>query len=135
MNTTFVLTGVLILVGLFLTRSIWLQRRLTTWALIHLGVAGLGTILSPENVNVLFHLIGALNIPAGNAAMILLGLAIWRERIELAWFSVFSGVIASWTRCRARSGDSDRSRRRPCRTHCALSAGHLADRFRVRDPH
>jgi hypothetical protein len=93
MNTTFVLTGVLILVGLFLTRSIWPQRRLTTWALIHLGVAGLGTILSPENVNVLFHLIGALNIPAGNAAMILLGLAIWRERIELAWFSVFSGVI------------------------------------------
>jgi hypothetical membrane protein len=96
MNTTFVLTGVLILVGLFLTRSIWPQRRLTTWALILLGVAGLGTILvglSPENVNVLFHLIGALNIPAGNAAMILLGLAIWRERIELAWFSVFSGVI------------------------------------------
>ena len=96
MNTTFVLTGVLILVGLFLTRSIWPQRRLTTWALILLGVAGLGTILvglSPENVNVLFHLIGALNIPAGNAAMILLGLAIWRERIKLAWFSVLSGGI------------------------------------------
>jgi hypothetical membrane protein len=139
MNTTFVLTGVLILVGLFLTRSIWPQRRLTTWALILLGVAGLGTILvglSLENVNVLFHLIGALNIPAGNAAMILLGLAIWGQHwgfriaprraeeergdmlfvaerrrsrraptrdprgesaasgaIELAWFSVFSGVI------------------------------------------
>jgi hypothetical membrane protein len=96
MNTTFVLTGVLILVGLFLTRSIWPQRRLATWGLILLGVAGLGTILvglSPENVNVLFHLIGALNIPAGNAAMILLGLAIWRERIKLAWFSVLSGVI------------------------------------------
>jgi hypothetical protein len=80
----------------FLTRSIWPQRRLTTWALILLGVAGLGTILvglSPENVNVLFQLIGALNIPAGNAAMILLGLAIWRERIKLAWFSVLSGVI------------------------------------------
>jgi len=96
MNTTFVLTGVLILVGLFLTRSIWPRRRLTTWGLILLGVAGLGTILvglSPENVNVLFHLIGALNIPAGNAAMILLGLTIWRQRIKLAWFSVLSGVI------------------------------------------
>jgi hypothetical membrane protein len=82
MNTTFALTGVLILVGLFLTRSIWPRRRLTTWGLILLGVAGLGTILvglSPENVNVLFHLIGALNIPAGNAAMILLGLAIWGQ--------------------------------------------------------
>jgi hypothetical membrane protein len=109
------------------------------WGLILLGVAGLGTILvglSPENVNVLFHLIGALNIPAGNAAMILLGLAIWGQHwgsriaprraeeergdmlfvaerrrsrraptrdprgesaasgaIELAWFSVLSGVI------------------------------------------
>jgi hypothetical membrane protein len=96
MNTTFVLTGGLILVGLFLTRSIWPRRRLTTWGWILLGVAGAGTILvglSPENVNLLFHLIGALNIPAGNAAMILLGLAIWRERIKLAWFSVLSGAI------------------------------------------
>jgi len=96
MNATFVLTGVLILVGLFLTRSIWPRRRLTTWGLILLGVAGAGTILvglSPENVNALIHLIGALNIPAGNAAMILLGLAIWREHIKLAWFSVLSGVI------------------------------------------
>ena len=49
--------------------------------------------LSPENINVLFHLIGAVNIPAGNAAMILLGLAIWHDRRGLAWFSVLSGVI------------------------------------------
>ncbi len=49
MNTTFALTGVLILVGLFLTRSIWPRRRLTTWGLILLGVAGLGTTLvGPE---------------------------------------------------------------------------------------
>jgi hypothetical protein len=41
--------------------------------LVLLGIAGAGTILiglGPENVNVLFHLVGALNIPAGNAAMI-----------------------------------------------------------------
>jgi hypothetical membrane protein len=96
MNATFVLTGVLILVGMFLTRSTWPRRRLTTWGLILLGVAGAGTILiglSPENVNVLVHLVGALNIPAGNAAMILLGLAIWRERRALAWFSLLSGVV------------------------------------------
>jgi hypothetical membrane protein len=139
MNATFVVTGVLILLGLFVTRSIWPRRRLTTWGLILLGVAGVGTVLiglSPENVNVLFHVIGALNIPTGNAAMILLGLAIWHEHlgrriaprraeeergytlfvaerrrgrrapkrdprgasaasgaIELAWFSVLSGVI------------------------------------------
>jgi hypothetical protein len=45
MNATFVLTGVLILVGLLLTRSIWPRHRLTTWGLIFLGVAGVGTIL------------------------------------------------------------------------------------------
>lgn len=96
MNATFVLTGVLILIGLFLTRTVWPRRRLTTWGLVLLGLAGAGTMLvglSPENVNVLFHLIGALNIPAGNAAMILLGLAVWRGRTKLAWFSVLSGVI------------------------------------------
>jgi len=42
MNATFVVTGVLILLGLFVTRSIWPRRRLTTWGLILLGVAGVG---------------------------------------------------------------------------------------------
>jgi hypothetical membrane protein len=108
MNATLVLTGVLILVGLALTRSVWPRRRLTTAGLIMLGVAGAGTILvglSPENVNVFIHVVGALNIPAGNVAMILLGLAIWRDRrgprdpggasgsIELAWLSVLAGSV------------------------------------------
>jgi hypothetical membrane protein len=96
MNSTFVLTGVLILAGLFLTWSVWPRRRLATWGLVLLGVAGAGTILiglSPENVNVFVHLVGALNIPAGNVAMILLGLAIWRDRREMAWFSLLAGVV------------------------------------------
>jgi hypothetical protein len=53
--------------------------------------------LSAENANVFIHVVGALNIPAGNVAMILLGLAIWRDRrgprIELAWFSVLAGIV------------------------------------------
>jgi hypothetical membrane protein len=96
MNLTFILTGGLILVGLFLTRSIWPRRRLTTWGLALLAVAGAGTMLvglSPENVNVVLHVIGALNIPAGNVAMILLGLAIWRDRRGMAGFSVVAGVF------------------------------------------
>src|SRR4029453_6560486 len=86
--------GVPILVGLFLTRSMWPRRRLTAWGLVLLGVAGAGTMLvglSPENVNVVLHVIGALNIPAGNVAMILLGLAIWRDRQGMAGFSVVAG--------------------------------------------
>jgi hypothetical membrane protein len=96
MNATFVVTGALILVGLFLTRAVWPRRRLTTWGLALLAVAGAGTILiglSPENVNVPLHVAGALNIPAGNVAMILLGLAIWRDRPAMAKFSVLAGVV------------------------------------------
>ena len=100
MNVTFILTGMLILIGLALTHSVWPPRHLTTWGLIMLGVAGAGTILvglSPENVHIFIHVVGAVNIPAGNVAMILLGLAIWRDRrgprIELAWFSVLAGTV------------------------------------------
>ena len=96
MNATFVVTGLLILAGLFLTRSTWPRRRLTTCGLVLLGIAGLGTIvmgLSPENVNVLVHLVGPLNIPAGNVAMILLGLVIWPSRRGMAWFSLLSGIV------------------------------------------
>jgi hypothetical protein len=41
----------------------------------------------------MLHVIGALNIPAGNVAMILLGLAIWRDRRGLAGFSVAAGAV------------------------------------------
>lgn len=96
MNATFVLTGLLILGGLFLTRGAWPRRRLTTWGLVFLFVAGAGTILiglSPENVNVPLHLLGALNIPAGNIAMLLIGLAVRRDRPGLALASVLLGGV------------------------------------------
>jgi hypothetical membrane protein len=97
MNATFVVTGALILVGLFLTRAVWPRRRLTTSGLALLAVEGAGTILiglSPENVNVPLHVAGALNIPAGNVAMILLGLAIWRARPAMAKFQSSRGLSA-----------------------------------------
>ena len=67
MNATFILTGMLILIGLAPTHSVWPRRHLTTWGLIMLGVAGAGTILvglSPENVHMFIHVVGAVNIPA-----------------------------------------------------------------------
>lgn len=78
MNLGLVLTGVLMLLGLILTRHEWPRRRLTTWGLVFLVVTGAGTILvglSPENVNVPLHLLGALNIPSGCVGLLLLGLA------------------------------------------------------------
>jgi hypothetical membrane protein len=137
MNATFILTGGLILGGLLLTRPVWPRRKLSTWGLILLGIAGAGAILiglSPENVNVLLHLIGALNIPAGNAAMILLGLVIWRDRRWprfAPWFSVALGAIGFLGLGWPLHGDLDRSRRWPGRTNRALSADHLVDRLRT----
>ena len=65
------------------------------WGLTALFVASMGTILvglSPENVNVAVHLVGALNIPCGNLAMILLGLAINETRPRVAVASVFGAT-------------------------------------------
>ncbi|QGN32520.1 DUF998 domain-containing protein [Microlunatus sp. Gsoil 973] len=91
MNIGLVVTGILILLGLLLTRRAWPKRRLTTWGAVFLGVTGVGTVLvglSPENVNVPLHLLGALNIPCGNVGLLLLGLANrrvnpWQGRLAL----------------------------------------------------
>lgn len=138
MNVTFILTGMLILIGVALTHSVWPPRHLTTWGLIMLGVAGAGTILvglSPENVHIFIHVVGAVNIPAGNVAMILLGLAIWRDRrgprIELSWvlgpgWDCWPARNADWT----FPDDLDRPWGWIGRTNSALSADHLAGRCR-----
>lgn len=83
MNLGLVLTGVLVLLGTVLTRHAWPRRRLTTWGLVFLAVTGAGTVLvglSPENVNVPLHLLGALNIPCGILGLLLLGLAMRRTQ-------------------------------------------------------
>lgn len=96
MNISFVLTGVLLLLGLFLTRGVWPRRRLTTWGIVFLTITDVGTILiglAPENVNVPLHLIGALNIPCGNVALLLLGLANRHIRPAIAKLSlVLAGI-------------------------------------------
>jgi hypothetical membrane protein len=137
MNVTFIRTGMLILIGVALTHSVWPPRHLTTWGLIMLGVAGAGTILvglSPENVHIFIHVVGAVNIPAGNVAMILLGLAIWRDRrgpdrvglvLGPGW-DCWPARNADWT----FPDDLDRPWGWIGRTNSALSADHLAGRCR-----
>lgn len=96
MNVSFILTGLLLLAGLPLTRRMWPRRKLTTWGLAFLAITGIGTILvgiAPENVNVPLHLIGALNIPCGNIALLLLGLANRRLRPGIAGLTfALSGI-------------------------------------------
>ncbi len=96
MNAAFVVTGVLLLVGLVLGLDTWPRRRLTTWGLGFLAVAGAGTVLvgiSPENVDVVLHLIGALNIPCGNLALLMLGLAVRTTRPRLAALSLALAAV------------------------------------------
>jgi hypothetical membrane protein len=96
MNIAFVATGALLLLGTVFGRTSWPRRRLTTWGLAFLSVAGVGTVLvglSPENINVVVHLVGALNIPCGNVAMILLGLALRDTRPRAALLSLLLGSL------------------------------------------
>lgn len=103
MNATLVVTGLLLLAGMVLVRGAWPRRRLTTWGLVMLAIAGAGTVLvglAPENVSMPLHLLGALNIPCGNLAMLLLGLAAWNTDRARAWLSLalaaigFLGIVA-----------------------------------------
>jgi len=88
--------GVLVLLGLAFTRHAWPRRRPTYWGFGCLAVAELGTVLvglNPENETLRIHLLGALNIPAANTALLLLGLATltWRRGIGL--LSLVLGIV------------------------------------------
>lgn len=52
------------------------------WIVAGLGKLGVG--LAPENRNIALHTVAALNIPVGSAAVLLLSLAILRQRRALA---------------------------------------------------
>jgi hypothetical membrane protein len=87
MNVSFIVAGVLILLGLYLTRSVWPRRRLTAWGMALLAMAGVGKIivgLVPENTVILLHFLGALGIPCAVTGILLLGLATWNTRRGVA---------------------------------------------------
>lgn len=81
MNASFVAAGVLTLVGALLLRRFWPAGRLATTATWLWVVAGLGKIVVgsvPENAGTGLHLLGALNIPLGSIAILLLSLTVRR---------------------------------------------------------
>lgn len=96
MNASFIVAGVLILLGAHLTRSQWPRRRLTTWGVALLMAAGVGKIivgLVPENTLVLPHLLGSLGIFCAVIGILLLGLATWNTRRSVAITSLAMAAI------------------------------------------
>lgn len=78
MNASFAVTGLLMLLGLYLTRPVWPARRLARWGIALFTLAGMGKVLvgiAPGNVNYGLHSLGGLGIIFANIGMILLGSA------------------------------------------------------------
>jgi hypothetical membrane protein len=96
MNVSFILAGVLLLLGLYLTRKAWPNTRRTTWGFSFLVLAGLGKIvvgLAPENSSLLLHAVGGLGIACASIGILLLGVAVRPTRRGLAAFSFAVGSV------------------------------------------
>jgi hypothetical membrane protein len=96
MNGSFVLSGVLTLVGTILLWRSWPPSRRTTVALVLWLVAGVLKVvvgLAPENTISGLHLLGAANLPLLSVAIVLLSSAIHRTRRGLAIFGLVVGSV------------------------------------------
>src|SRR5262249_38503940 len=97
MNAGFVVMGVLILLGLYLTSRIWRDRRSGRVGYWLLGIGGLGTIASgtfPVNENVAGHILAALLFFfVGSSGIILLGTAIRQRTPKLALATWIVGAL------------------------------------------
>ena len=86
----------LTIAGALLLQRIWPAGRLARWALILWVLSGLGKIivgLVPENTHTGLHLLGALNVPLGTVAILLLSLAIRRASRGLAQVGIVVAVV------------------------------------------
>ena len=99
MNASFIMLGVIILVGAALIYRGFPAGRTRTVGLALLALAGPGEILVglfPENVNITPHSIGAAaHFVSGNLGTVVLGTAIAasRRQIPLAVYSIISGSV------------------------------------------
>jgi hypothetical membrane protein len=92
MNASFIGAGLLTVAGAGLLHSVWPETGLATAGLLLWVVAGAGKVLvgvAPENENLSVHLMGALSIPVGSVAILLLALTSWRTGL-----GVFGIVVA-----------------------------------------
>jgi len=98
MNASFILLGITLPLGAFLTHHFFPPGRSRSIGLALVGSAGLGLILvgfAPENVNIGVHATGAaLQFIAGNVGMIIIGALLYqRHHTQLGRFSVVWGLV------------------------------------------
>jgi hypothetical membrane protein len=97
MNATFIVAGLLTVLGAIGTRPAWPRRRLTTWGLAFLalsGVSEMGVGLAPEDVHPALHVAASIpGILGLSVAVLLLGGAVWRARRWTAAYSLVSGAV------------------------------------------
>jgi hypothetical membrane protein len=99
MNASFILLGLIILVGGALVRTTFPRGRSRVAGLMLLALAGAGIIavgLFPEDVNITYHRLGAAgHFILGNLGMVALGVALGqaRRRPAFAIYSIVSGGV------------------------------------------
>lgn len=98
MNAGFVLLGLLTIIGIYLTRSYWPKRKLSTVGLSFIALGGFGEVLSglfPGNVNVPLHATGALlHWIIGGIGILLIGFAVRKIHGRLATFSFACAALS-----------------------------------------
>ena len=100
MNLSFMVLGVTMVIGAWLTREAFPPGWVRTLARVLFALAGLGVLvvgIYPENTDNARHVLGAgFNFVAGNIAMIVFGLALAQRPAEpraLMIFSLVSGTL------------------------------------------
>jgi hypothetical membrane protein len=79
MNGSFIVAGILTVLGTILVWRLWPATRLARVGLVLWLIAGVGKIavgLVPENTDISVHTAGAMNLPIGSVAILLLSLSV-----------------------------------------------------------
>ena len=91
-DSTWIVTGVLMLLGALLTRSAWPARRMDQLGLLLVALAGIAQVLvglAPVGLRLPAALAAGMT---ANVAILLLGLALWQARWE-GWTAVAGGLL------------------------------------------